>query len=264
MKAGLIVPRVTADAAQNLDTIERMAAGAVAAGARLLVLPEAVVTGLINNDDAAHDLLLALPIPGPATDRLGAFCARHGCWLAFGLLERVHARIYDSAVLLQADGAVGLVYRRIQPQWHGPQADPAVYCQGTDLPVAQTPFGRAAFLLCGDLFDDDLVARFRDLDVDWLLFAFARDFADGRADQARWDAEEMPEYARRVEMAGAPALMVNYLAGAGLEDDHCFGGAFAISAEGQVVARLPLGEEGVLLVETDRLSKSRRKAAGEP
>ena len=243
MKAALLVPRVTADPAVNLARIERMAADGVASGARLILLPEAVLTGLNNDDDPTHDLPLGQSIPGPATDRLGAFTRRHDAWLGFGLLEREGDTLYDSAVLLGPDGAVVLTYRRNQPQWHGKDADPTVYRQGSDIGVAQTPFGRVGFLLCGDLFDDGIVSRFRALRPDWLLFPFAR------SDQVRWDTEELPQYAQRVKLARTPALMVNYIGDSSLPDDNSFGGAFFISAEGEVRARLPLGVEDSLIVE---------------
>jgi hypothetical protein len=35
--------------------------------------------------------------------------------------------------LIAPDGEIKLKYRRMQPQWHGQQADAAVYCQGADL-----------------------------------------------------------------------------------------------------------------------------------
>lgn len=114
MNAGLVVPQLTGDTAVNLATVERMVTDAASSGAGLVVLPEAVLTGLINNDDPAHDIPLGQTIPGPATDRLGRLCTRHGIWLGFGMLERQEARLYDSAVLLRPDGSIALSYRRNQ------------------------------------------------------------------------------------------------------------------------------------------------------
>jgi len=248
-KATLVVPGVTADRAANVDTIERLAGRAVSAGADLVLLPEAVLTGLANNDDPSRDLPLGEPMPGPATEHFGTFCARHDVWLGLGLLERERDTLYDSAVLLGPDGAVHLHYRRMQPQWHGRQADPAVYREGTELTSAVTPFGGVGFLVCGDLFDDDIAARFGSLQADWMLFPLARCFSDGSLCQTRWDREELPEYAGRVQMTGTPALMVNYLADSSLGGDNSFGGAWVISAAGEVLAQHPLGEEGVLVVD---------------
>ncbi len=253
MKAALLVPRVTADPAANLDRVEQMTADAAGSGAGLVLLPEAVLTGLINNDDPAHDLPLGQSIPGPATERLGAVARLNSLWIGFGLFERDGDCLYDSAVLIAPDGSVALRYRRNQPQWHGIGADSAVYRQGTSIEVARTPIGNVGFLICGDLFDDALVPRFRALRPDSLLFPFARCFSDGLADQARWDTEEMPEYVRQVVSVGVPALMTNYIGAPDIEECLSFGGAFAVSADGEVVASLPLGVEGALLVGLDRL-----------
>jgi predicted amidohydrolase len=251
MKVALIVPRLTLDCEGNLATIEQMAMKAVSVKPDLILLPEAVLTGLINIDDPRHDMQLGQPIPGAATQRLGVFCARHRCRLGFGMFERHGATLFDSAVLLEPDGSVGLVYRRNQPHWHGEGVDPEVYCQGDDLPLIRTPFGSMAFLLCGDLFDDEIVSRFRRLDADWLLFPFARCFPDGSTDQVRWDTEELPAYARRVATTRSPALMVNYLADDDMPGGNYFGGAFVVSAAGEVLASHPLGREGILIVDID-------------
>ena len=45
LKAALLVPRVTADPAANLDRVEQMTADAAGSGAGLVLLPEAVLTG---------------------------------------------------------------------------------------------------------------------------------------------------------------------------------------------------------------------------
>lgn len=98
-----------------------------------------------------------------------------------------------------------------------------------------------------------MVTRFRALRPDLFLFPFARCFPDGSQDQARWDTEELPEYVRQVVSVGAHALMTNYIGDPNLEKYPSFGGALAILANGEVIASLPLGVEGALLVDLDRL-----------
>jgi N-carbamoylputrescine amidase len=259
--AALIVHRVTADPQANLATIVSEAGAAAMRGAKLIVMSEAALTGLINNDDPSHDLPLGETVPGAATDAIGAVCRQHGVWLGIGILERENNRLYDSAVLFDPQGAIRLKYRRIQPQWHGRSASADVYRQGDQIGKVQTPFGSVAFLLCGDLFDDAVLSRFRDLRVDLLLLPFARGFSDGAANQTRWDGEELPRYAQRVRLAGAPALMVNYI-GDDLPEDKSFGGAFFVSARGEVIARLPLGQTGCLLV--DMKQASHKSSATKP
>jgi len=250
MKAALVVNSVLPDREANLASILAMASEAADKGVDLVVFPEAALTGLINNEHPARDLPLGEPIPGPATEKLSAFTRARGVWLAIGMLERDGERLYDSAVLLSPDGAIALKYRRIQPQWHGRNADPFVYCQGTELPKADTPLGSFVFLICGDLFDDAIVQRARDLRPDWLLFPFARCFSDGSHNQERWDREEAPQYAQRVRRVGCTAFMTSYLSGEGLhENGLSFGGAMVVSGDGTIVETFPLGRMGMLVVD---------------
>ena len=214
MRVALLVTRPTPDRAANLAALLQRAEDAARAGATLLLFPEAALTGLLNDDDPAHDLPLGETIPGPATDALAAFTRRRGVWLGLGLLERDGGCLYDTAVLLDPHGETRLRYRRLQPQWHGPQADPAVYRQGSEIAVTSTPFGTVSFLVCGDLFDDGIVDRLRAARPDLLLVPFARCFADGAVEQARWEREELPAYCARVRRVGVPALLVNYLGAA--------------------------------------------------
>lgn len=250
MKVALAVNCVLPDREANLASILAMASEAADEDVDLVVFPEAPLTGLINDDDPARDLPLGEPIPGPATEKLSAFTRARPVWLAIGLLERDGGQLYDSAVLLSPDGEIALKYRRMQPQWHGRNADPAVYCQGDELTKADTPLGSFVFLICGDLFDDAIAQRARELRPDWVLCPFERCFDDGSHDQERWDREEVPEYTRRVARIGSTAFITGYLSGEGLHPDGlAFGGAMVISGDGTIVDTFPLGRAGMLVVE---------------
>jgi predicted amidohydrolase len=246
MKVALAVNSPGLDLQSNIAEIVSMAEGSAASGAQLVLFPEAATTGLINNDDPAHDLPLGEAIPGPTTAALAAVARCHGLWLGIGLLEREDNRLFDSAVLIDSSGSVVLTYRRNQPQWHGRNADPDIYCQGDTIPKLDTPWGGVSFLICGDLFDDEIVDRARALRPDLLLFPFARNFPGGVIDQERWDREEVPEYAGRAKLIGCTALMANYL-GDTEADEASFGGAMVVSQDGEVTASLPLGRKDVLI-----------------
>jgi predicted amidohydrolase len=247
MRAALVVNEVTADPKANLARIITAAEEAAARGAELVLLPETAVTGFVQNDDPGHDLPLGTPIPGAVTRRLGQVTQRLGVHLAIGLLERAGKALYDSAVLLSPEGRTVLRYRRLHPGWHGREANPCVYRQGTTLRSAETPLGRFAFLVCGDLFDDCIIVRARDLQPDWLLLPFARCFNDGSRSQRRWEQRELPHYAARVQRIRCTTLMVNYYSGRELESH--FGGAVVVSGSGEVLAHLPLGRPGALVVD---------------
>ena len=244
----MAVPRLVRDAGSNCDKIISMIGQAAAQRAELVLFPEAVLTGLINNDDPGHDLPLGQEVPGAMIGRVAAAAARHRIHVCLGLLEREGDRLYDSSLLIDDRGATVLHYRRISLGWHGFKPDAATHSYGEGVPHADTRFGRVVTLICGDLFDDEIMAVARAARPDLLLFPFARSFDDCSADQHRWDADEIPDYAWRISQLSAAALMANYL-GCAEADDHSFGGAAAVSATGRLVASLPLGQEGLLLAD---------------
>ena len=247
MRAALVVKRVTGDLDANLAAIAAAAQTAADCGAELVLLPEAAVTGFCITGDPDHDLPLGQAIPGPATVQLAEVARRHDLYIATGLLESADEALYDSAVLLSPDGATALHYRRMQSKWHPKDADPRVYRQGETLPVADTRLGRFVIVICGDLFDDQVVARVPAVQPDWLLVPMARCFGDETQDQGSWNKEGMPLYLEQIRRAACAALVVNQLADDALGGG--FGGAFAASAKGEAIASLPLGCEGILLVE---------------
>jgi predicted amidohydrolase len=247
VKAALAVNSVVTDIDANLMAISNMVNEAADHYADLVVFGEAALTGLINNDDPSHDLQLGQPIPGPVTDVLLGVAHKRHVWLAIGILEREGRKLYDSAILLTPSGEVGLKYRRIQPQWHGRSADPSVYRQGTKLSKVETPFGSFMFLICGDLWDDMLVQRARDLRPDWLLYPFLNSLVG-----ERWEKELKPSYAQRAKFIGATTIMTSYLADLPPKDKNlggAVGGAMVVSGDGTVVDSLPPSRTGILLVD---------------
>ncbi len=251
MRAALAVNLVSGGWEENLAHIEVMINEAADAGAQLILFPETALTGLINNDDPAHDLPLGQPIPGPATRRLGDLARDRGIYVAIGLFELDGGRLYDSAILIDPAGEIVLQYRRISRGWRSPRADPAAYGEGDTITKVETPHGSFAFLICGDLGDDELLDRVRALDVDWLLFPFARNFNDNSYDQERWDRDEEPWYRAQAARTGSTTLMVNYLADPAWEPDRVFGGALVVAPSGEAIAKLRLGQAGLLVVDLE-------------
>jgi len=231
-----------------LSEIEATTAAA-AERADLILFAELAATPGDNNDDPEHDLPLGQAVPGEVTDRLGTLARRHQVYVGIGMLEREGNCLYDTAVLLGRDGDLGLKYRRIQPQWHGSKADPNVYRQGDEMPMASTEFGRLCFAICGDLFDDAIAARIRQISPDYVLWPIARNFSDGSFNQDKWDLEEDRNYVAAAAGTATTTLMVNRLVDPASSDWPSFGGALAVSKKGQVIARWPLAKPGILYIQ---------------
>lgn len=251
MRVALVALEILPEPAANLARMAAWANESADEGADLVLFPEASLTGLVNNDDPEHDLLLGTPIPGPATEVLSRVARGRGLHIGCGLLERDGDQLFDSAVLLDPEGAIALRYRRISSGWHGRLTEATAYGQGYDVPLARTALGTFAFLLCGDLFDDTIAMRAHDLGVDWLLFPLWRRFVDGSRDPKEWSATEEALYAERVARVGATTLMVNALADDAL-GGGAFGGAWVRAADGTPRATLPIGQAGALLADVTR------------
>lgn len=133
-------------------TIERLATAAgeaAAAGADLVVFPEAIVPGYPDwvwrtpawsDGDwyrRLHDQ--AVEVDGPEAEALGAIAVDAGAWLAVGITERVPSgTLYNSLLYLDPRGKVAGVHRKLVPTggertvWgHGPAAPPTVVDTGT-------------------------------------------------------------------------------------------------------------------------------------
>ena len=138
----------------ELFEFERNIAGAVAAaeeaavqGARLIVLPEAALSGYIY-----RDLEQFLPymdtVPGRGTDALAAVCAQHRCYIAVGIAEidPLTRLTYNTGALIGPDGYIGK-YRKngLNP------SDIAWFTPGnTGYPVFDTELGRISMIICYD------------------------------------------------------------------------------------------------------------------
>ncbi len=243
MRAALAVQQVTTSQDHNLQELTSSMRRAAALGADLVMFAEAAFTGLANDDDPEHDAALATTVDGALVRAVCAEAERLRVHVALGFLEQDGGRLYDSALLIDRSGRAVFRYRRVSPGWHGPYADARFYGEGRHVDCFNAEFGRVAFLVCGDLFDDRLVDEIHRERPGLLLVPFARALSGGGHDQQRWDREELPQYEARVRRAATPALLVNYL------DEDYVGGAMVIGADGSRKESLPLGQAGILMVD---------------
>jgi nitrilase len=116
--------------AETLDRILAYEAEIVRAGARLVVLPEAVLGGYPKGEIFGTRLGYRLPegreafaryvenavdLPGPEIDALAGLSARTGATLVVGVIERAGSTLYCTAAFV--DPAQGLIakHRKIMP-----------------------------------------------------------------------------------------------------------------------------------------------------
>ena len=131
----------------NLRRMLARAGEAAAAGARLVVFPEASNNGYFFADRAdAHRM--ATPVPGPFTAALGRRAKELGVWIATGLFEQGEGdEVFNCALLLGPDGEIAGKYQKN----FFIKADKRWFVHGrTGFVVFDTPLGRLGFFVCAD------------------------------------------------------------------------------------------------------------------
>ena len=99
----------------------------------------------------------AEPVPGPRTERLAEFAARHRMWVHGGsVLERDGERILNTSVLFDRSGEPVATYRKIHlfdadPPGGVPSRESAVFTAGDQVVTAETEFGRVGLSICYDV-----------------------------------------------------------------------------------------------------------------
>jgi len=204
---------------------------AAASGAELEVFPEYCLTGFRCwwfGDAASHWELLGM------VERLARLT---GTYIALGLMEPPEVSdapscpAYNSAVLVSPEGSVVLRHRK----WE----EPILFCRGSEVSVADTPFGRVALIVCGDLFNDEVRNRVKGLDVDYLIVPMDRSGSPGVDYDFSEEVKAMGDAVRDCGIRHA-ALIVNTH---GHEGSHGF--ALVIDSLGKPLS--VLRGEGMLL-----------------
>jgi len=246
MKIAIISNRITEDIKQNQDRILHLATEAVASGAEFILFPETAATGLVISGIHEDDFKISEAIPGPRNEQWRRFSEEHGTYFGAGLIEREENKIFDSAVLFNPSGELILHYRRNDQAWHSPDDDPSIYCEGNQIPVADSPIGKLAFLICGDLWNDEIVRKLNAKKPNHLLYIFARDIEPREEVRSIWNSE-FQAYKERWEKTNSNVLAVNLLSD--IHDFGSIGGAWYIDNMGKLLSSSSILEEHVLFID---------------
>jgi predicted amidohydrolase len=227
--------------ASNLERSVAAIVDAAQAGNELILLPELSNSGYAFAD-RAEALAAGEAIPDGPTLRAWRDVAReHKVWVVGGLAERYAGGLADSAVLIDRDGSVLSVYRKmnlwsVEHLWFEPGLSPSE--------VVNLPIGRVAMAICFDLWVPELFRH------------YARAGADIVCIPSNWSCPSVVGGSDRpiVDYLAIAAAHVNalFIAGAdraGADGDFNFiGGSLIVNPRGEVVARAPVrGSEPALV-----------------
>ena len=140
----------------TVDRACELTAKAAAAGASLVVFPEAFVPGYPDwvwrtpawSDGKLTGRLLAnaVEVPSPSVDRLGAAAAEAGVYLAIGVNEADGGTLYNTLLYFAPDGTLAGRHRKLMPT--GGERTIWGAGDGSGLVAVPTPFGTVSGLIC--------------------------------------------------------------------------------------------------------------------
>jgi nitrilase len=149
------------DADACVEKAARLTAEAAAAGAKVVVFPEAFVVGYpkglnyglvvgardpVGREEFRLYLDAAILIPGPQTHRLAEAAAASGCYLVIGVIERDLGTCYCTVVFFGPDGRLLGKHRKLMPTamermiWG--------FGDGSTLTAIESPYGVIGSVIC--------------------------------------------------------------------------------------------------------------------
>jgi N-carbamoylputrescine amidase len=268
---GLVQMRMGADPDANFDSAVRHVREAARLGANVVCLPELFRAQYFCQREDIRLFDLAEAIPGPSTNKLGELARELRVAIVASLFERRAPGLYhNTAVTLNADGAIAGVYRKM----HIPD-DPLYYEKFYFAPgdlgfqAVDTAFGRVGTLVCWDQWYPE-GARLTALQgAEVLFYPTAIGWHPAEKDEfgaAQYDAwqtiQRAHAIANGVYVAGVNRVgleqgdvklphgdvLRNQGAGPGLE---FWGGSFLADPFGRVIAKASHDAEEILLGEID-------------
>ena len=261
---GLVQMSMGSDPEANFASAVVKIREAAQLGANIVCLPELFRAQYFCQREDIRLFDLAEPIPGPSTARLAEVAREARVAIVASLFERRAPGLYhNTAVTLNADGAIAGVYRKM----HIPD-DPLYYEKFYFTPgdlgfhAVDTAFGRVGTLVCWDQWFPE-AARLTALEGAEVLFyptAIGGHPAEkdefGAAQYDAWQTiQRAHAIANGVYVAGVNRvgkehgdILGNRSPGPGLE---FWGGSFLADPFGRVVAKASHDEEEILLGEID-------------
>jgi predicted amidohydrolase len=245
----------------NLRHATELIAAAAAAGANVLLLPEAMTLGWTH----PSALTEAEIIPdGNTCSRLRQAARQHRVFVCAGLVEKAGQTIFNSAVLIDPAGQVILHHRKLNELEIGHE----YYAPGDRLAVASTPVGTFGLMICADAFArGQIVSRTLGLmGADVILspcaWAVPAEHDDRQEPYGQLWLDNYGPVARDFQLWIAGASNVGWLAAGPWKGRKCIGCSLLVGPDGQAVLRGPYGVEAEAILYAE-IEPERRPARGD-
>lgn len=207
----------------------------------LLLFGEAFLQGFDSLSFNYHeDIKTAVSVESDAVFEIRKYAEKAQTAIGFGFIESDNGALFSSYLIVGKNGETICKYQRVSPGWRIAKTS-SEYCEGDTFRTCAIAEKTLAVIICGDLWEDSLLARITALKADaflWPVFCAYK--------KREWEQSIRAEYAARAAGVNAPVLFVNSRIGE--EGAYSAGGA-AVFFAGTTVLELPMEETGFLVYE---------------
>ncbi len=212
-------------------------------GIDIIMFPEDCFTCLGITDNPEFDIKLGRSLNSEEISKIKNVAQKANVFINFGFLEIYKNKLFDSSVMIDNNGQVIFIHRRIHQGWFNQSLDSNFYGSGFELVKIETTLGSFVILICGEITDENLLIKTRELKADFLLFPFLRASECFSED---WLMEEMDYYTKQISKTNTLGFMLNGLS----PDNGYFGGAWIVSPKGEILKKMETLSEGYLVYDT--------------
>jgi len=256
-KLALVQMRVLGGQKQkNLQLAANRIAQAAAAGAQVVLLPEAMTLGWTHR--AARTEADAIP-DGISCRTLAETAIRNGVYVCSGLIERNGTSIFNAAVFLSPSGQLLAHHRKLN------ELDLAhdLYALGDRLQVALTPFGRIGLMICADGFAEGqvLTRALGYMGADLILspsaWAVPAEHDNAKEPYGQLWRDNYGPVARDFQLWIAAVSNVGWIMDGPWQGRQCIGCSLVVGPGGQAVLQGPYGVDAETILYVDIQPRAR-------
>lgn len=186
--------------------------------------------------DYEKDKNIALKINGKQISLIRDLASEFSVALSLGFIENSSDYLYSSNIVINKNGEIIDLYRRVSKGWKEPIATKK-YMDGQSFQTFNFMDRTFATAICGDLWDDNRLKEMENINADVVLWPLYVDFS-----VEKWNKVFFLEYIERVKNIKNPVCMINSY----VEDENRAKGGCYVFFKNKVIKALPMGNVGIL------------------
>lgn len=195
--------------------------------------------GLTWNYD--EDIKRALDQDDPIILYIRKLAKSYNCGISFGFIEKDNGTLYSSNMVIDSNGEIIDVFRRVSTGWKEPVAS-SMYKEGKGFHTFTYMDKVLGVAICGDVWHDSFLKELEQMKMDALLWPLYVDYSI-----EQWNESSQYEYAERVQNLPYPVLMINSF----VEDSQRAKGGCYVFYQNRIDSSLPIGNIGALEFDLD-------------